>query len=81
MHFMPIFISHRHFLDYLLDVLISCFYCPVHLRPIWGRCAMFDFEFFTHFNHHLVICKDPIFITRKFSIYFNSVVHTFHISL
>ncbi|RHN45060.1 hypothetical protein MtrunA17_Chr7g0226171 [Medicago truncatula] len=54
-HLMPIFVGSYHFLDNLLDVLLGCLYCTIHLRPIRRRIMMFDLEFFTKSLHHIVV--------------------------
>ena len=52
---MPVLISYHHLLDNLLDVLVSSFNSPIHLRSVRRGIMMFDFELFTKLLHHLVI--------------------------
>src|SRR3954463_8049024 len=52
---MPVFVSDDHFLDDLLNVLISSFDGAVHFWSVRRRVMMLNLEFLTQFFHHLVV--------------------------
>src|ERR1043165_8905178 len=52
---MPIFVSHCHLLYNLLDILVSGFYCAIHLRSIRRRVVMLDLELRAEFGDHFVV--------------------------
>ena len=68
-HLVPVFVCHRHLLHNLLNVLISRFNSPIHLRPVRRRVVMLYLELFTEFGDHLIIeiCtivrNDPLWYT------------------
>ena len=47
--FVPIAMGIGHLPDDPLDVFVSCLYCPVHLRSVYGRVEMIDLELITEF--------------------------------
>ena len=66
---MLVFVCHCHLLHNLLDVLISCFNSPIHLRPVRRRVVMLYLELFIELGDHCIveICtivrNDPLWYT------------------
>ena len=52
---MPIIKSFCHLCHNLLYILVSSFYCPIHLWAVWCRIVMFDLELLTYLIHHFVV--------------------------
>jgi len=52
---MPIFVGDHHFLDNLLEILVSCFDCPIHLWSIRGRVEVLNLPFGAQFVNQLPI--------------------------
>ena len=52
---MPVFVCHRHLLHNLLDVLVSCFNSPIHLRPVGRRIMTLYLELFAELSDHRVV--------------------------
>ena len=54
-HLVPIFVGHHHLLHNLFYVFIGGFYYAIHLRSVWRRFVMLDFELRIKFNDHSIV--------------------------
>jgi hypothetical protein len=52
---MPILVGDHHFLDNLLEILVRCFDCPIHLWSIRGRIEVFNLPFVAQLVNQLPI--------------------------
>ena len=52
---MLVFIGHHHLLHNLLYVLVGCFHCAIHLRSVWRRGMILDFELHSEFSDHNIV--------------------------
>ena len=52
---MLILVGDHHFLDNLLEILVKCFDCPIHLWSIRGRIEVFNLPFVAQLVNQLPI--------------------------
>lgn len=50
----------KHVMSILLDILVCCFYHPIHFLAIWQRIVMLYLEAIAQFFHHFVVQIGPI---------------------
>ena len=52
---MSVFVGHHHLLHNLLYVFISRFHYAIHLRSVWRRILMLNFELSAEFCNHSIV--------------------------
>ena len=52
---MLVFVGYYHLLHNILDIFIGSFHFTIHLRPVWRRIVMLDFELYAEFHNHSIV--------------------------